>query len=44
MIDAPPDEDALRLDQEMVMTVATLRHEDGVPVVGWKFRPREAGS
>jgi uncharacterized OB-fold protein len=44
MIDVPPDEDALRLDQEMVMEIATIREEDGVPVVGWKFRPREERS
>jgi uncharacterized OB-fold protein len=45
MIDAPPEEDALVLGERVVMTIAPLRHdEDGVAVLGWKFRPVRAGA
>jgi uncharacterized OB-fold protein len=38
MIDAAPEEDGLDLGQRMRMIAATVRHEDGVDVVGWKSR------
>ncbi len=43
LIDAPPAEDSLRVGERMTMTVAPLRYEDDVAVLGWKFRPVEGG-
>lgn len=37
----PPTEDGVTIGQEVEMTIVPMRHEDGVPIVGWKFRPRE---
>jgi len=40
----PPEEDAVTLGQEVEMTITPVRHDDGEPVVGWKFRPRRVAS